>query len=63
MYYYRNLEDTNIYDFYDVKKIFESHSLIDKKLIPKDWVENHFFWIAWKLESTELSFPDKFANK
>ncbi|XP_050525126.1 breast cancer type 2 susceptibility protein-like isoform X2 [Daktulosphaira vitifoliae] len=59
----QNLKDANIYNFCDVRKIFESHSFVDKKLIPKGWVENHFFWIVWKLESTELSFPNKFSNK
>ncbi|XP_050425096.1 uncharacterized protein LOC126836099 isoform X3 [Adelges cooleyi] len=61
--YNRSNTEANFYNFNNIKNLFESHFLVDVKLIPKSWVENHFHWIIWKLASMELSFPNLFANK
>lgn len=54
---------TKTYNFQELKNFFLSHNLVDDKLVPKKWIENHFCLIAWKLAETEISFPDHFENK
>lgn len=65
--FFRNykLSDGSInkkYSFQDIRNLFLSHDLVDNKLIPKRWIENHFCLIIRKLAATEISFPDHFSN-
>lgn len=52
-----------MYSLEDITQLFFTHELVDKKLIPKGWINNHFRLIAWKLAATETSFPDRFGQK
>lgn len=42
----------------DIVKIFEAHTDINEKLIPKGWVYNHIKWIIWKLASYERTYTN-----
>ncbi|KAI5076154.1 hypothetical protein GOP47_0008219 [Adiantum capillus-veneris] len=35
----------------------------NSQVVTKEWVENHYRWIVWKLASVERSYPSKVANK
>ncbi|KAG1690963.1 Breast cancer type 2 susceptibility [Nymphon striatum] len=36
---------------------------VNKNLFSREWLENHYKWIIWKLASTELKFPFEFGGK
>ncbi|CAH1119618.1 unnamed protein product [Phaedon cochleariae] len=35
---------------------------VEERLIPKDWIRNHYKWIIWKLASYERMFPASFKG-
>jgi len=45
----------------EFKKGFMESSLIDKKLIKRNWIENHYRWVIWKLVNYERKYPEQFA--
>lgn len=52
-----------LYTIQDVTSLFSSHNIVDIRLVPKGWIENHYRLIVWKLAATEIHFPDHFRNK
>lgn len=39
---------------------FKSMDSVDVHLLPKNWIENHFKWIVWKLASYDRMFAGQF---
>ncbi|KAH7434005.1 hypothetical protein KP509_07G096700 [Ceratopteris richardii] len=35
----------------------------NSQVVTKEWVDNHYRWIIWKLASLERSYPSKLGNK
>lgn len=47
---------------FQMENAFKAMPSVDPKLVPDNWVSNHFKWIVWKLASLERSFPDEFEG-
>lgn len=39
---------------------FKSMDSVDVNLLPKNWIQNHFKWIIWKLASYDRMFASQF---
>lgn len=39
---------------------FKSMDSVDVNLLPKNWIQNHFKWIVWKLASYDRMFASQF---
>lgn len=37
----------------EFERAFEASPGVDPKLLPPDWVRNHYRWIVWKLASMD----------
>ena len=36
---------------------------VDPKLVSRDWFDNHYRWIVWKLAAYEIHFPETCAGR
>lgn len=46
----------------EMESAFKAMPGVQISLIPKDWIENHYKWIVWKLASMERAFSYHFRN-
>ncbi|KAJ8919869.1 hypothetical protein NQ315_006398 [Exocentrus adspersus] len=46
----------------EIGHAFESMPGVEPRLIPKNWIRNHYKWIVWKLTSYENMFPAHFQG-
>ncbi|VEN48732.1 unnamed protein product [Callosobruchus maculatus] len=52
----------NVEDLVGVSEIqlgLENMPGVEARLIPRDWIKNHYRWIVWKLASYERKYPNK----
>lgn len=53
--------NSNLIGISEIKIAFQVMPGVQISLLPKNWIENHYKWIVWKLASMERSFPKHFS--
>lgn len=52
----------NVIGLNEIEQAFRAMPGVDPVLIPRDWVQNHYKWVVWKLASYDQNFSDRYQE-